>query len=241
MDRRDPADGPRTWRQVCRAAAYAQSLEEERDAWNVVSDAPVPFNYRWEHVSQVVGLAMQLAHATEADPEIVEAAAWLHDVRKQEKSHANAGALAAREILAATDFPPDKIEAVADAIRQHAGLLRREGAPPMQPIEAAVLWDADKLTKLGAQALMVRWCSAYVRHMTLAERWRDSAEFADSVLPRTVASMNTEPAKIMAERRLRNMLAVLSLWAREAREGGMDLQGDEDFEVSFDNPGLPQE
>jgi uncharacterized protein len=205
----------------------------------------VPFNYRWEHVSQVVALAKRLARATQADLEIVEAAAWLHDVRKEEPSHAQAGALAAGEILAATDFPPEKIEAVADAIRQHAGLIRREGAATLRPIEAAVLWDADKLTKLGVQALMARWCSAYVRHMTPAERWRDSAEFADSVLPRTAASMNTGPAKVMAERRLRNMLAVLSLWTREAREGGMDLQGDlqgdENFEVSFDYPGLSQE
>lgn len=241
MQPSDPTQSAHDWRRVCREAAYAQALDEEREAWNVVSDAPVPFNYRWEHVSQVVGLALRLARATQADLEIVEAAAWLHDVRKEEASHAQAGALAARAILASTDFPPDKIEAVADAIRQHAGLFRRAGDPPLQPIEAAVLWDADKLTKLGSQALMVRWCSAYVRHMTLVERWRDSAQFADDVLPRTVASMNTGPAKTMAERRLRNMLAVLSLWAREARESGLDLQGENDFEVSFDNPGLSQE
>ncbi len=241
MSEFEQASDPRAWRQVCREAAHAQSLQEARAAWGVSGDAPVPFNYRWEHVTQVVSLAKRLARATQADLEIVEAAAWLHDVRKEESSHAKAGAQAAREILAATDFPPEKIEAVAYAIRQHAGLTRRNGAPPLEPIEAAVLWDADKLTKIGVQALMVRWSSADTRYLTMAERWRDSAKFAHNTLPRTVASMNTGPAKVMADRRLRNMLAVLSLWMREARENGMDLRGDEKFEVSFDYPGVPQE
>lgn len=237
----DAADDPRDWRQVCRDAAYAQALAEEQRAWQVASVAPVPFNYRWEHVSQVVGIAKQLARATRADAEIVEAAAWLHDVRKGEKRHALMGALAAREILAATNFPPDKIEGVVLAIRQHEGLFRAEDVPPLQPIEAAILWDADKLSKLGAQAVMMRWCSAGAAGMTLADRWRDATNFVDDLLGRTVNSMNTGVAKEMAERRYRDMLTLLRLWLREAREEGVDLQGDDDFEVSFDNPGLPQE
>jgi hypothetical protein len=53
--------------------------------------------------------------------------------------------------------------------------------------------------------------------------------------------MNTKPARRMAERRYRNVLALLSLWAQEAREAGVDLQGELDFEISFDNDGLSEE
>jgi uncharacterized protein len=95
---------------------------------------PLPFDYRFEHVAQVTALALRLARALGADLEVVEAAGWLHDVRKGQPSHAQAGANAARTILAATDFPPAKIEIVADAISKHEGLFREPDAPPLQPL-----------------------------------------------------------------------------------------------------------
>ena len=51
------------------------------------------FNYRWEHVTTVVTLSLKLADLVGADREIVEAAAWLHDVTKPDgKKHARIGA-----------------------------------------------------------------------------------------------------------------------------------------------------
>jgi uncharacterized protein len=235
------------------AAAKAQAEQEGRAAWHLddkqpVSEAepepgrePLPFNYRLEHVSQVVALAMRLARSLSADLEVIEAAAWLHDVRKQEPKHALAGAAAARTILAATDFPPDKVEAVVTAIRQHEGLYRPEGAPPLEPLEAAILWDADKLSKLGVQAVLTSLSTPHVFGKDMAQRWAYVAEFADKVLARTVESMNTKPARQMAGRRYRSTLAFLSLWAREAREAGVNLQGDVEFEISSDYDGLSEE
>ena len=211
------------WRAVCRKAALTQSEEEARRAWGLGADAPIPFNHRWEHVAQVAALALRLGRATGADLEVVEAAAWLHDVRKEEPSHGIVGAQAAAAILAATDFPPEKIAAVSDAIRQHVGLFRAEGAPPLVPLEAAVLWDADKLSKLGVQAVIASVSGVGASGRSVDERWRYVAEFMEVVLSRTVTSMNTRPARRMAERRYRNMLAVVSLWAREARETGSAL------------------
>src|SRR5690606_9035885 len=144
----------RPWREAVRQAAAEQAEAEARRAWRVEPGEPIPFEHRWEHVRQVVSLALWLAEETGADREVVEAAAWLHDVRKQEPSHAKAGALAAQVILAETDFPHEKIAAVADAIRKHEGMVRPAGAAPLTPLEAAVLWDADKLTKIGVQALI---------------------------------------------------------------------------------------
>lgn len=232
---------PAEWRAVCRAAAAEQAAQEAREGWDVADGAPIPFDYRFEHVSQVVGLARTLAEATGADLAIVEAAAWLHDVRKEAPSHGEAGAAAARTILADTDFPPDKVDAVTEAIRVHAGLYRQPDAPPMQPLEAAVLWDADKLSKLGVQAMMTSISSAAAAPRSLAERWRYIAEFVDGVLSRTVRSMNTAPAQAMAADRYRHMVTVLGLWAQEAREAGEDLQGELDLEISLDHAGLSQE
>lgn len=228
------------WRAIAIAAAQAQAWQEGRCMWKAGEGEPLPFDYRFEHVAQVTGLAMRLAHELHADLEIVEAAAWLHDVRKEELSHGLAGAAAARTILAATDFPPAKIDAVCDAIRKHVGLYRDENVAQLQPLEAAILWDADKLTKLGVQSIFISLSTPHVYGKEMPERWRYVAEFAVKVLSRTVKSMNTQPGRQMAERRYRDMLAVLSLWAREAHEAGVDFQGDLDFEISFDHNGLSQ-
>ena len=74
----------------------------------------------------VVDLALWLAATVGADAEIVEAAAWLHDIRKGHANHAAQGAKAAKRILADTDFPGAKIDAVADAIAStRASTVRR--------------------------------------------------------------------------------------------------------------------
>lgn len=228
------------WREACIAAARVQAEAEARAVWKLPPGAPLPFDNRWEHVSQVQAMAMRLGRAVGADLDVVEAAAWLHDVRKQEPSHGEAGAKAAAEILAATDFPAHKIEAVAQAIRVHVGLYRAADAPPLTPVEAAVLWDADKLSKIGALAIMHTLSTANVQGKNLAERWHYIVRFTEEVLPRTLRSMNTKPGRRMAARRYRSMLALLSLWAREAQELGIDLQGDFQLEIPSDYDGLSE-
>lgn len=138
------------WREIVRQVAQEATLVEARIRWG---SEEMPFNYRWEHIQAVVRLAICLAEQTGADREIVEAAAWLHDIRKRGKDddHAREGAIAAHQILSRTDFPPEKVDAVADAITKHVGLFTNE---PVEPLEAAVLWDADKLSKLGATAVL---------------------------------------------------------------------------------------
>jgi len=60
-------------------------------------------------------------------------------------------------ILEGTDFPPGKIPAVRHAIEHHVGLrLTRR----LEPVETACLWDADKLSKLGAASLVHYNCIA---------------------------------------------------------------------------------
>ena len=203
-----------TWRELCRNAAEEQALTEGMSSWSAPNKKKVPFNYRWEHLQQVVQLALWMAAQTGADPEIVEAASWLHDIRKSERKHGIVGAVVASRLLATSDFPAHKIAAVADAIRKHVGLHRHDEAP-LQPLEAAVLWDADKLSKLGVEALVIALSVPAVNGLTLAQRRKYVDEFTRTVLSRTVTCMNTEPARILAQVRYDDMLSVLNKWKHE--------------------------
>ena len=75
MSEREQAD----WREAARARMHEATLAELRGR---LGSEDVSFNYRWEHITTVVTLALRLAELTGADVEIVEAAAWLHDICK---------------------------------------------------------------------------------------------------------------------------------------------------------------
>jgi uncharacterized protein len=208
-----------SWPARCREYAETQATREARQAWKLTDDQPLPLNQRWEHVQEVVRLALWLAEETGADREIIEAAAWLHDIHKGQRHHAMLGAAEAERFLPTTDFPPAKIPAVAEAIRQHEGLERPAGALPLAPVEVAVLWDADKLSKIGVQALAFLLSASYMAGRTLGERRRDCADYVHNTLTRTVTSMNTAPAQHEAQCRHADMVLLLTLWQREESLG----------------------
>lgn len=192
----DPTCPP--WRAAARDAMHAATLTELRGRHGTDQ---VSFNYRWEHVTVVAALALRLAALTGADAETVEAAAWLHDVCKfsHGEQHPQAGAAFARAFLPTTDFPPAKIDAVAAAIADHMGLWRDE---PLTVLESQVLWDADKLAKIGLTAVFHWTGGALAGHkMHTLERLIRRAR-ANDWLPRTVASMHTAPARRAAAARL---------------------------------------
>ncbi|MDX1413663.1 MAG: HD domain-containing protein [Candidatus Promineifilaceae bacterium] len=184
------------WRQAVRQVMREATQQE---LLNRYGSHEVSFNYRWEHVISVVNIAIKLAQLTGADQDVVEAAAWLHDVRKGEgEKHALAGAEFARNFLPQTDFPATKVEHVAFAIEAHIGLWRDE---PLTDLEAMVLWDADKLSKIGLTAAF-HWTGgtlAGFRPTSIREiitngrraEWRQ----------KTVDSMHTEPARRAARLR----------------------------------------
>ncbi len=203
------------WREVVRAAAREAALAESREYWG---ENEVAFDYRWEHIEATVRLARRLAELTGADSEIVEAAAWLHDVAKpHSQRHERDGAAAARRILAETDFPRAKVDAVAEAIEKHAGLFTDE---LVEPLEAAVVWDADKLSKLGATAVMhFIGYQIMVGEGTTAELL---AVLSDQLSwqERTARSFHTAPARAVAEERL---AVCRDFWQQASRE----LDGDD--------------
>ena len=211
---RPTADKP-SWREGVRDAAHAAAIRE----MNIrLEGREMLFNYRWEHVQSVARVAVRLAEILGADLEVVEAAAWLHDVAKdQSRDHGADGAILAEQILGETDFPADKVAAVCDAIAKHVGLWVRE---PVEPLEAAILWDADKLTKVGA--ISVLHFAGYFfgggpcTTAHLIERMRDT-EWQE----RTLGSFHTAPAREAGKKRL--ALFQTFIRAAEAEQEARDL------------------
>jgi uncharacterized protein len=197
------------WREQCEAALRAMTEADAIRFWgrsHPGPDGPRPaFDYRFEHTLAAVKIARWLAPQVGADPEIVECAAWLHDCRKflnqgkDKDTHAQDASAAVEEILAGTDFPGAKIPAVRHAIEHHVGLkLTRR----LDPVETACLWDADKLSKIGAASLVhfTAIAGAFqpihtAEVLARGERWLERAQAI-------AASMNTKPARREAERRV---------------------------------------
>lgn len=98
------------------------------------------------HILPVVKYAKLMAEKLEADQEIVEIAALLHDYasvkdRKLYEEHHIHGAKLADEILKKFDYPPDKIEQVKHCILSH------RGSKTVQKLtkEALCVADADSM------------------------------------------------------------------------------------------------
>ena len=169
----------------------------------------VPFhNYRGTHVIEVVRIAKYLAKATSADYDVVVMAAWLHDVAKPGTSgqgghHGVNSARIARDFLINEGVAEDAIVRVCDAIQKHVGLTLDE---PVEPLEAQIIWDADKLTKLG-----LTWIIHQIINGLRYEPNQDFDEILELLkkgLPlsrKIAASMNTEPGKVIANYRIRNI------------------------------------
>lgn len=134
--------------------------QEAQKYWSSPAAHGAPyFNYRLEHVQQVERDALRLFATTNAVEDILLAAVWLHDrFRPQYEGdqHAARAAAWANEHLSALGFPAEKTAAVAYAIEHHVDL---PGAIPENAVEARILWDADKLTKIGPLNIVSYLCS----------------------------------------------------------------------------------
>jgi len=100
--------------------------------------------YRF-HLIQVHLYAKQLAEKLKADIEIVEIAAWLHDIGSiihgREKHHIT-GAEIAEKKLKELNYPADRIEKVKQCILNHRGSVNNH----KQTKEEQIIADADALS-----------------------------------------------------------------------------------------------
>lgn len=180
------------------------------EAWKEIHEADVlsfsqedfRFNYRAEHNELVLSIGMKLGRILGADIKILKAALYLHDIgrRSVQKGHAEVGAKMAVEILNDTDFPPGIIDGVRYAISVHAGW--DESLP--ETLEARILWDADKLSKMGATIILHRamyWPFKGLRSKDVVSEfnaWLETAEYIKN-------HMKTEPGAKMAEDRYQTL------------------------------------
>jgi uncharacterized protein len=204
----------------------AVAIEECIDFLNRL-DVPF-FNYRGTHVTEVVRIAKYLARETGADYDVVVMAAWFHDVSKPSTegkggkelqhdvaahNHGQESAAFARTYLQKEGVEPDVVERVCDAIEKHIGYTRDE---PLTPLEAQVVWESDKLAKLGITCMIF--------HLINGLRYEPNPNLDDILermrrslpgLRKIAASMFTEPGRRVAEARMRNYESFLNLLEQE--------------------------
>lgn len=190
----------------------------------------------FDHVLRVLRLVQHIGPLEGADMEVLQAAALLHDIARADElagggCHALEGAKRARSILAG--HPPERVEAVAEAIRTHR--YRDEAKPTT--LEARILYDADKLDAIGAvgvarayamagrhgQRLWAEVAESYAARERLAGRGdadRDEHtpvhEFAFK-LSRLKDTLFTATARRLAEERHRFMVAFFERLEQEIR------------------------
>ena len=110
-------------------------------------------SHDWDHTQRVVNLCMHIGQAEGANLEVLEIAAYLHDVGRpyEDESqggvcHAEKGAEMARELLGKYSISEEQKANIIHCIRSH----RFRGNHSPQTVEAKVLFDADKLDAIGA-------------------------------------------------------------------------------------------
>jgi uncharacterized protein len=108
------------------------------------------------HLARVWRTAQALLEAhPEANPLVVMAACYLHDLVNLPKNHperaqaSRRSAQLARHQLGWMGFPPELLDGVAHAIEAHS----YSAAIPAETIEAKIVQDADRIDALGAVGL----------------------------------------------------------------------------------------
>ncbi len=178
--------------------------------------------YRFNHIRNVVEIAVDIAEAEGANVDVTRVAALFHDIAKLEVDqdvHAEEGARIAREFLTSqTDYPASFIEQVCQAIEDHS----YQGPLGDLPLETQCLMEADLIDKVGANgtALMLPRMGYESRtHM-------DSAEMIGRVLERGIDAkerVESETGQDLAHRRLKRVK-----WFQEWLR--MEVAGVEDVE-----------
>lgn len=137
-------------RKIVETSTKKAAIEEWREA-SENHYTPL-YNYRFDHVEEVVNLAQYIASGTDANMDAVVLSAWLHDLAKpgvggvSAQDHGILSAELAQDILSREGLDPVTINRITDVIQKHVGLTLEK---PLEPIEAQILWEADKILKLG--------------------------------------------------------------------------------------------
>src|SRR3954454_338609 len=123
----------------------------------------------FSHSQRVLRNALQIARHEGGDPEVLAAAAYLHDIANLPKNHPESkfsserSAERAAEILRELGFDERKVPLVQDAILCHS---YSRGLTP-ETLEGRVFQDADRLDALGAIGIARTFATGGAMHRPL--------------------------------------------------------------------------
>jgi uncharacterized protein len=185
---------------------YLQSLR------HLIAEQALPID-KFGHQPRLSTLTFAIGAGLPYDPDVVLAAAWLHDLgvfignRPEEPEalaawdHVAYACSHAPAILRQAGFPAAKIPAVLDAIRQHQ--------PKDDPtsLEATILRDADILEQLGAIGIL-RTVSKVGRDSRFP-RFSDAVAALQRALHELPGKIRLDSTRRLAEPRIRLLQAFL--------------------------------
>lgn len=130
------------------------------------------------HVERVLKTALKLGKLEQADPEIIELAAILHDIFENKETHGGTegfrheieGSKEARRILSQFGFAGETVDGVCHCIESHR---KRTGRIEPQTIEAKCLFDADKLDCIGAIGILRSAFISFDHHQEIYKEEKD--------------------------------------------------------------------
>lgn len=142
----------------------------------------------YEHIEIVAKHAIELAKLYEADVEVCEIAAWLHDIAsitdyKLYENHHIQGADMAEKILSEYNYPPDKIHLVKLCILNHRGSVVKEKTTK----EEICVADADAISHYDTLPSLFHL--AFVQRKLSIE---EGTEFVKNKLERSYNKMSEE-------------------------------------------------
>ncbi len=187
-----------------------------REAEKHYSDDP---SHDWLHAERVCKMCMRICEKEGGDPQVLVAAALLHDVGiryelEQGIDHSEKGAEIAGEILSRIGFQSEKIGTVLEAIREHRF---RKGVKSVS-IESRILQDADRLDAMGAIGVARTFSHGGRRRIPMYSNSRTTGSTVDHFYEKLLKlknSLNTETARRIAEERHAFMEAFLSRFLKE--------------------------
>lgn len=176
----------------------------------------------FRYVSAVVAnckmLALELEaqedNTTPADMEALVIAGYLHDISTVAhgfNDHHRQSSEMAAEFLRKHEFPAERITKVEEAILQHSTAASDAQEEPA-PIEAQILYDADKLGRLSGLAVVTSLIEFGARYPNRAVTGEVLAAILRHIEERFIElyqSLNTAPAREMAREKFHGTLAFL--------------------------------
>ena len=110
-------------------------------------------SHAWDHTLRVAGLCEKIGRAENADMDVLRVAALLHDIGRSRQDatngrvcHALRGEQMAADMIGDLPLTDGQKQNILHCIRSH----RFRGDQPPRTLEAAVLFDADKIDAIGA-------------------------------------------------------------------------------------------